>query len=51
MEKLIEFEKVVLMQEEIFQQHFTQARSTKARHHPPEPSAKLSHKNKSVKVL
>ena len=51
MEKLMEFQKVVLMQEEIFQQHFTEAHSTKASHHPPEPSAKLSHKNKSVKVL
>ena len=51
MEKLMEFQKVVLMQEEMFQQHFTQAHSTKASHHPPEPSAKLSHKNKSVKVL
>ena len=51
MEKLIEFQKVVLMQEEIFQQHFKEAHSTKASHHPPEPSAKLFHKNKSVKRL
>ena len=47
----MEFQKVVLMQEEMFQQHFTHAQSTKASHHPPEHSAKLSHKNKSVKVL
>ena len=33
--------KVVLMQEQIFLQHFTEAHSTKASHHPPEPSTKL----------
>ena len=47
----MEFQKVVLMQEQIFQQHFTEAHSSKASHHSREPSAKLSHKNKSVKVL
>ena len=47
----MEFQKVVLMQEQIFQQHFTEAHSSKASHHSREPSEKLSHKNKSVKVL
>ena len=30
--------KVVLMQEQIFLRHFTEAHSTKASHHPPEPT-------------
>ena len=30
--------KVVLMQEQIFLGHFTEAHSTKASHHPPEPT-------------
>ena len=33
--------KVVLMQEEIFLRHFTEAHSTKTSYHPPEPSTKL----------
>ena len=33
--------KVVLMQEEIFLLHFTEAHSTKTSHHPPEPSTKF----------
>ena len=33
--------KVVLMQEQIFLRHFTEAHFMKASHHPPEPSTKL----------
>ena len=41
MERLIEVQKIVLMQEQIFLRHFTEAHSTKASHHPPELSTKL----------
>ena len=37
----MEFQKGVLMQEEIFQQHFTQAHSTKASHHPSRTLCKI----------